>query len=296
MKAERRAPRSDGIANREKVLTAALRTLQRDPTAPMAVVAQEAGVGVGTLYRHFRDRESLLVALQIRSIGMVLALVDEVLESEGSGIDAVGDFLAGTVRHGAELFLPHHGAPVTTDPERTDSMTAVNRTAPAIPDDDPARSLTVADPDDPGVTHISLAGDNYALLITGKQTDGKYCLIDMLVPDGGGPPPHRHDFEEMFTILEGEIEFTFRGEKRTVRAGSTVNIPANAPHNFRNVSGAPAHMLCMCTPAAQDEYFLRVGDKVAGKDAPPPQLTDDEIAERRRRAMTLAPAYRTEML
>ncbi len=112
-----RAPRSDGIANREKVLTAALRTLQRDVTAPMAVVAQEAGVGVGTLYRHFRDRDALLAALQIRSIGMVLHLVDEVLGREVRGIDAVRAFFAGTVRHGSELFLPYHGAPVTDDPE-----------------------------------------------------------------------------------------------------------------------------------------------------------------------------------
>ena len=59
-----RAPRSDGIANREKILTAALRTLQRDMTEPMAVIAQDAGVGVGTLYRHFQDREALLNALQ----------------------------------------------------------------------------------------------------------------------------------------------------------------------------------------------------------------------------------------
>ncbi|MBW8481416.1 cupin domain-containing protein [Actinomadura parmotrematis] len=165
-----------------------------------------------------------------------------------------------------------------------------------IPDDDPSRSLTVADPDDPGTTYVSLVGDTYAMLITGAQTAGRYCLIDMHVPDGGGPPPHRHDFEEMFTLLEGEIEFTFRGEKRTVRAGSTINIPANAPHNFRNVSGAPARMLCMCTPAGQDEYFLRIGDVVAGKDAPPPRLSADELAERRRRAAELAPTYRSEFL
>ncbi|MFE9919131.1 cupin domain-containing protein [Micromonospora sp. NPDC005553] len=175
-------------------------------------------------------------------------------------------------------------------------MTAFDSAIPGIPDDDPTRTLTVASPDDPATTYISLAGGNYAILITGKQTNGQYCLIDMRVPDGGGPPPHRHDFEEMFTILEGEIEFTFRDEKRSVRAGSTVNIPANAPHNFRNVSGAPARMLCMCTPAAQDEYFLRVGDKVASKDAPPPRLTDDEKAERRQRAAELAPVYRAEML
>lgn len=165
-----------------------------------------------------------------------------------------------------------------------------------IPDDDPSRSLTVAHPDDPGTTYISLVGNTYGMLVTGEQTDGRYCLIDMYIPDGGGPPPHRHDFEEMFTILDGEIEFTFRGEKHTVRAGSTINIPANAPHNFRNVSGASARMLCMCTPAGQDEYFVRIGDVVAGPDAPPPPLSEEERSERRLRAAELASTYRSEFL
>jgi quercetin dioxygenase-like cupin family protein len=165
-----------------------------------------------------------------------------------------------------------------------------------IPDDDPSRPLTVARPDGPGTTYVSLVGNTYGMLVTGDQTEGRYCLIDMYVPDGGGPPPHRHDFEEMFTVLDGEIEFTFRGERHTVRAGSTINVPANAPHHFRNVSGAPARMLCMCIPAGQDEYFTRIGDVVAGRDAPPPVLTPDELAQRRRLAAELAPAYRCEFL
>jgi NADPH:quinone reductase-like Zn-dependent oxidoreductase/quercetin dioxygenase-like cupin family protein len=168
--------------------------------------------------------------------------------------------------------------------------------APVIPADDPARSLTVANHDDPATTFVSLVGNTYAMLITGEQTNGRHCLIDMRVPDGGGPPPHRHDFEEMFTVLEGAIEFTFRGEKHLVRAGSTVNIPANAPHFFRNISGAPARMLCMCTPAGQDEYFLRVGDIVDSWDSPPPQLSDDERADQRRRAADLASTYRSEFV
>jgi quercetin dioxygenase-like cupin family protein len=175
-------------------------------------------------------------------------------------------------------------------------MSDQSTTRGSIPADDPGRTLTVASPDDPGTTYISLAGDTYAMLIGGQQTDGKYCLIDMRVPAGGGPPPHRHNFEEMFTILDGEIEFTFRGAKKVVAAGSTVNIPANAPHNFRNVSGRPARMLCMCTPAGQDEFFLQVGDVVDSADAPPPSLTEEEIGERRDRAMRLAPQFETEML
>ena len=41
-----------------------------------------------------------------------------------------------------------------------------------IPDDDPSHSLTVANPDDPGTTYISLVGNTYAMLITGEQTAG----------------------------------------------------------------------------------------------------------------------------
>ena len=112
----------------------------------------------------------------------------------------------------------------------------------AIPADDPNRKLTIAERDSPQVRHVAVVGDTYSILVSGAETAGRYCLIDMIVPDGGGPPPHRHDFEEIFTLLEGELEFTFRGETETVRAGSTVNVPANAPHAFRNASrGACAY-------------------------------------------------------
>ena len=116
----------------------------------------------------------------------------------------------------------------------------------AIPADDPSRALTVADPDGAEIRQVSVVGDIYTILVSRAQTAGRYCLTDMLVPDGGGPLPHRHDFEEMFTLLEGELEFTFRGEAQTIHAGSTVNIRANAPHMF-NKSGKTVHMLCVRT-------------------------------------------------
>ncbi len=139
-------------------------------------------------------------------------------------------------------------------------------------------------------------GDTYTILVSGAQTNGRYCLIDMLVPDGGGPPPHRHDFEEMFSLLEGELEFTFRGETQTVRAGSTVNIPANAPHVFKNKSGKTVHMLCMCTPAGQEEFFMAVGVPVDSRSSPSPAMSKEEKAEKGKLAKALAPKYRTEML
>jgi quercetin dioxygenase-like cupin family protein len=166
----------------------------------------------------------------------------------------------------------------------------------AIPPDDPYRKLTLANPDDPRLRHVSIVGGTYTILVSGEQTNGRYCLIDMLVPPGGGPPPHRHDFEEMFTILDGEIELTFRGEAHRASAGSTMNIPANAPHSFKNTSEQPARLLCMCTPAGQEEFFMTVGDAVESRTAPPPKLSHAEQAERGQRAKALAARYRTELL
>jgi quercetin dioxygenase-like cupin family protein len=165
-----------------------------------------------------------------------------------------------------------------------------------IPADDPARKLTVADPDSPVVRHVAVVGDIYSILVSGAETAGRYCLIDMIVPDGGGPPPHRHDFEEMFTLLEGELEITFRGETRTVRAGSTVNIPANAPHAFRNASGGPAHLYCLAAPAGLDEFFLAIGDPLASRTSPPPRLDKAQMEERIKTIKALASKYRTELL
>ncbi|MGO9483374.1 MAG: cupin domain-containing protein [Rhodomicrobium sp.] len=166
----------------------------------------------------------------------------------------------------------------------------------AIPPDDPHRQLTVANPDSPQMRHVAVAGGTYTILVTGEESGRRYCLIDMHVPPGGGPPPHRHDFEEMFTLLEGELEFTFRGRSSTIYAGSTVNIPANAAHFFRNKGGQAARMLCMCTPPGQEAFFMAVGDPVDSRTAPPPKLSKEEQEERMKRAEALAPMYRTELL
>jgi quercetin dioxygenase-like cupin family protein len=166
----------------------------------------------------------------------------------------------------------------------------------AIPADDPNRKLTVADPDTPTVRHVAVVGDTYSILVSGAETAGRYCLIDMIVPDGGGPPPHRHDFEEMFTLLQGELEFTFRGETKTVRAGSTVNVPANAPHVFRNASGAPVHMLCLAAPAGLEEFFLEISDPLESRTSPPPKLDKAHMEERIKKIRALARKYRTELL
>jgi len=169
--------------------------------------------------------------------------------------------------------------------------------SPAIPPDDPRRHLALARPDeDNALPHLGVVGDTYTILLSGDDTAGRYTLIDMHVPPGGGPPPHRHDFEEMFTVLEGEVELTFRGERLVARAGQTVNVPANAPHAFTNASGRPARLLCLCSPAGQENFFLAVGEPVATRTEPPQPLDEAAQAAFIAKSQALAPQYRTELL
>jgi hypothetical protein len=62
------------------------------------------------------------------------------------------------------------------------------------------------------------------------------------------------------------------------------------------LSDKPARLLCLCTPAGQEEFFMAVGDPVDGRTAPPPKLSTEERAERIQRAKALSAKYRTELL
>jgi quercetin dioxygenase-like cupin family protein len=165
-----------------------------------------------------------------------------------------------------------------------------------LPPDDPTRTPVQSRSDQQNIPHIGLVGDTYTVLLKGKDTAGRYCLIDMHIPPGGGPPPHRHDFEESFTVLEGEIEATFRGVKSVVGAGETIHIPANAPHQFRNATQQPARLLCICSPAGQEDFFAEVGVPVATRTAAPPKLDSAAQAAFKAKAEALAPKYKTELL
>ena len=166
-----------------------------------------------------------------------------------------------------------------------------------VPPDDLSRKLTVARPDqDQSLPHIGLVGDTYTILVAGEDTAGKYTLIDMHVPPGGGPPPHRHDFEEMFTVLDGEVEVTFRGE--------TLVGPRRRDHQRAGQRPARVHQRQRHAVAAAVPVRARRPGGVLHPRRPARRHPDrGAAAARRRRAgglhrqvEALAPEYKTELL
>jgi quercetin dioxygenase-like cupin family protein len=127
---------------------------------------------------------------------------------------------------------------------------------------------------------LSVVGDSYRILISGKQTGGNYAVIDMLVPPGGGPGPHAHkDMQEMFYVVEGEIEFKMEGGKYNAKKGSFVNIPLGGKvHCFKNTTGNIAHLLCTVVPAGLDDFFQEIGKPIeTGAFLPPRILSIEEM-------------------
>ncbi|GAA4569235.1 TetR/AcrR family transcriptional regulator [Planotetraspora kaengkrachanensis] len=73
-----RQPRADARANRERLLDVATRAFAREgPGASLKAIAKEAGVGIGTLYRHFPTREALIESAHASELARVCDSANE---------------------------------------------------------------------------------------------------------------------------------------------------------------------------------------------------------------------------
>jgi AcrR family transcriptional regulator len=128
-----RERRSDAARNREALARAATAAVHREgPHVPLATIAADAGVGIGTLYRHFPAREDLLNFLTHRSFEQVLSNV-RAAESEGTtASDALRRFIETAIAQRNDLVLPLRGGPPVTAPETLAMRDQVHRVVQRI--------------------------------------------------------------------------------------------------------------------------------------------------------------------
>jgi AcrR family transcriptional regulator len=111
-----RKPRADAVRNRERVLEAAKAVFSAGgPDASLEAVARRAGVGIGTLYRHFPTREALFEAVYRREVEQLGELAEQ-LKSEPQPVEALRRWLRSNVEFvatkkgmSAALALAAHG-------------------------------------------------------------------------------------------------------------------------------------------------------------------------------------------
>ncbi|MVT74339.1 TetR family transcriptional regulator [Bradyrhizobium cajani] len=92
-----RKPRADAVRNRERVLEAAKAVFSAGgPEASLEAVAKRAGVGIGTLYRHFPTREDLFEAVYRREVEQLSELAEQ-LKNAKDPVDALRRWLRSNV-------------------------------------------------------------------------------------------------------------------------------------------------------------------------------------------------------
>jgi AcrR family transcriptional regulator len=93
-----RKPRADAVRNRERLLETAAEIFSAGgPDASLEAVAKRAGVGIGTLYRHFPTREVLFEAVYRREVDQLSGLAER-LAKEVEPVEALRRWLHANVR------------------------------------------------------------------------------------------------------------------------------------------------------------------------------------------------------
>jgi quercetin dioxygenase-like cupin family protein len=146
-----------------------------------------------------------------------------------------------------------------------------------------AQPVVVAPKDRP--LGLNVVGEQITVLADGATT-GSYEIFHQAGPEGSGPPPHCHPWDEAFYVIAGEVSFGVNGDDhRVAPPGTFVHIPGGSTHWFRFGPGG-GEMISMTSPAGAAAFFTDVDRKVSPTEPDSHVLLGVATAHR----LTLLPA------
>jgi len=109
-----------------------------------------------------------------------------------------------------------------------------------------------------------------SVCLSGADTGGAYCLLEVGLAPGMNVPRHTHTREdETYHVLSGELEVIVGDEVFVLRAGDTLIAPRDIPHQLRNSGNVENHYLLVFSPSGF-EGFLEATAIPAPDDAAAP--------------------------
>lgn len=114
---------------------------------------------------------------------------------------------------------------------------------------------------------LDVVGEKITVLASGSQT-GSYEIFLQAGPEGSGPPPHNHPWDESFYVTKGEITFGIGDEEEEMVAlpGTLVHLPAGTTHWFRFGKGG-GEMVSMTSREGASHLFADI-DREISPDEP----------------------------
>ena len=77
---------------------------------------------------------------------------------------------------------------------------------------------------------IEVLVDKITLKLTSTDTNSKYSILEFETPEGVGQPPHSHDWDETYIVLEGQLDLNINGVSTIISAGHSIDVPAGTIH------------------------------------------------------------------
>jgi len=96
-----------------------------------------------------------------------------------------------------------------------------------------------------------------SVCLSGTDTGGAYCLVEVSLAPGMGVPRHTHTREdEAYFVLAGELEVTVGEKTFVLRPGDTLLAPRDIPHKLRNSGKTTNHYLLVFSPSGFEEFIM----------------------------------------
>jgi quercetin dioxygenase-like cupin family protein len=112
---------------------------------------------------------------------------------------------------------------------------------------------------------LKIVGEEVTVLASGAQT-GSYEIFRQSGPEGSGPPPHGHPWDDSFYVTDGQVIFGVDIQENLVAvAGTLVHVPGGSIHWFRFGPGGGA-MISMTSRAGAAEFFTQVDRAVSATE------------------------------
>ncbi len=77
---------------------------------------------------------------------------------------------------------------------------------------------------------------------------------------GGGPPPHKHRWEEIYVVLSGRMDVFVDGKTLHIGPGEFAHVPADTPHGYTTLDDT--HFLTIVSKGNAAKFYKEVADNV----------------------------------
>ena len=116
-------------------------------------------------------------------------------------------------------------------------------------------------PDDNRPEALDVLGTKVTVLGASSENDC-YGLTFQQGPEGSGPPPHSHDWDEAFFVLSGTINFQCDGDSYACTPGTLVHVPRNTVHAFSYSEGGGSMLEITSKDGHAAEMFTQVSEEI----------------------------------